>query len=159
KKYSALINNQHEAMFTLRGLLDFAKHRNSISIDEVEPASDILKRFATGAMSFGSISHEAHSTLAIAMNRIGGISNTGEGGEDENLYKQLPYLYAMRSLTKQLSGARFGATSNYIIQTDKIHNKITQVANPEQGRQISGNKDIDLIAKSSHTTPSVGLIS
>src|SRR5690606_25821970 len=108
KRYAALINNQKERMYTLRGLLDFAKHRSPIPIDEVEPAENIMKRFATGAMSFGSISHEAHSTLAIAMNRIGGKSNTGEGGEDEIRYKKLPNGDSMRSAIKQIASGRFG---------------------------------------------------
>ncbi|WP_149913187.1 glutamate synthase large subunit [Sphingobacterium cavernae] len=159
KKYSALINNQKEAMFTLRGLLDFAKHRNSISIDEVEPASEILKRFATGAMSFGSISHEAHSTLAIAMNRIGGKSNTGEGGEDEIRYQKLPNGDSMRSAIKQVASARFGVTSNYLTQADEIQIKMAQGAKPGEGGQLPGHKVDDWIAKTRHSTPGVGLIS
>jgi glutamate synthase (NADPH/NADH) large chain len=159
KKYSALINNQKEAMFTLRGLLDFAKHRNSIAIDEVEPASEILKRFATGAMSFGSISHEAHSTLAIAMNRIGGKSNTGEGGEDEIRYQKLPNGDSMRSAIKQVASARFGVTSNYLSQADEIQIKMAQGAKPGEGGQLPGHKVDDWIAKTRHSTPGVGLIS
>ena len=159
KKYSALINNQKEAMFTLRGLLDFAKHRNAISIDEVEPASEILKRFATGAMSFGSISHEAHSTLAIAMNRIGGKSNTGEGGEDEIRYQRLPNGDSMRSAIKQVASARFGVTSNYLTQADEIQIKMAQGAKPGEGGQLPGHKVDDWIAKTRHSTPGVGLIS
>ncbi|MGN0003314.1 MAG: glutamate synthase large subunit [Sphingobacterium composti] len=159
KKYSALINNQKEAMFTLRGLLDFAKHRNAIPIDEVEPASEILKRFATGAMSFGSISHEAHSTLAIAMNRIGGKSNTGEGGEDEIRYQRLPNGDSMRSAIKQVASARFGVTSNYLTQADEIQIKMAQGAKPGEGGQLPGHKVDDWIAKTRHSTPGVGLIS
>ena len=159
KKYSALINNQKEHMFTLRGLLDFAKHRNSIAIDEVEPASEILKRFATGAMSFGSISHEAHSTLAIAMNRIGGKSNTGEGGEDEIRFEKLPNGDSMRSAIKQVASARFGVTSNYLTQADEIQIKMAQGAKPGEGGQLPGHKVDDWIAKTRHSTPGVGLIS
>lgn len=159
KKYSALINNQKERMFTLRGLLDFAKHRNSIGIDEVEPASEIMKRFATGAMSFGSISHEAHSTLAIAMNRIGGKSNTGEGGEDEIRYQKLPNGDSMRSAIKQVASARFGVTSNYLTQADEIQIKMAQGAKPGEGGQLPGHKVDDWIAKTRHSTPGVGLIS
>ncbi|WP_201288613.1 glutamate synthase large subunit [Sphingobacterium composti Ten et al. 2007 non Yoo et al. 2007] len=159
KKYSALINNQKEAMFTLRGLLDFAKHRNAIPIDEVEPASEILKRFATGAMSFGSISHEAHSTLAIAMNRIGGKSNTGEGGEDEIRYQRLPNGDSMRSAIKQVASARFGVTSNFLTQADEIQIKMAQGAKPGEGGQLPGHKVDDWIAKTRHSTPGVGLIS
>ncbi|TCV20441.1 glutamate synthase (NADPH/NADH) large chain [Sphingobacterium alimentarium] len=159
KKYSALINNQKERMFTLRGLLDFAKHRNSIAIDEVEPASEIMKRFATGAMSFGSISHEAHSTLAIAMNRIGGKSNTGEGGEDEIRYQKLPNGDSMRSAIKQVASARFGVTSNYLTQADEIQIKMAQGAKPGEGGQLPGHKVDDWIAKTRHSTPGVGLIS
>lgn len=159
KKYSVLINNQEEHMFTLRGLLDFAKHRTAISIEEVEPALAIMKRFATGAMSFGSISHEAHSTLAIAMNRIGGKSNTGEGGEDEMRYEKLPNGDSMRSAIKQVASARFGVTSNYLTQADEIQIKMAQGAKPGEGGQLPGDKVDDWIAKVRHATPGVGLIS
>ncbi|MDR2285402.1 MAG: glutamate synthase large subunit, partial [Sphingobacterium sp.] len=159
KKYSALINNQEEHLFTLRGLLDFAKHRTAIAIDEVEPASEIMKRFATGAMSFGSISHEAHSTLAIAMNRIGGKSNTGEGGEDEIRYEKLPNGDSMRSAIKQVASARFGVTSNYLSQADEIQIKMAQGAKPGEGGQLPGHKVDEWIAKVRHATPGVGLIS
>lgn len=159
KKYAHLINNQKEHMFTLRGLLDFAKHRTSIPIEEVEPASEILKRFATGAMSFGSISHEAHSTLAIAMNRIGGKSNTGEGGEDEIRYTKLANGDSMRSSIKQVASARFGVTSNYLTQADEIQIKMAQGAKPGEGGQLPGHKVDEWIAKVRHSTPGVGLIS
>lgn len=159
KKYSALINNQQEHMFTLRGLLDFAKHRTPIAVDEVESASEIMKRFATGAMSFGSISHEAHSTLAIAMNRIGGKSNTGEGGEDEMRYEKLPNGDSMRSAIKQVASARFGVTSNYLTQADEIQIKMAQGAKPGEGGQLPGDKVDEWIAKVRHATPGVGLIS
>lgn len=159
KKYSALINNQKERMFTLRGLLDFAKHRNPIPLEEVEPATEIMKRFATGAMSFGSISHEAHSTLAIAMNRIGAKSNTGEGGEDEIRYQKLPNGDSMRSAIKQVASARFGVTSNYLTQADEIQIKMAQGAKPGEGGQLPGHKVDEWIAKVRHSTPGVGLIS
>ncbi|WP_353183630.1 glutamate synthase large subunit, partial [Parapedobacter lycopersici] len=159
KKYAALINNQQERMYTLRGLLDFAKHRSAISIDEVEPAENIMKRFATGAMSFGSISHEAHSTLAIAMNRIGGKSNTGEGGEDEIRYQRLPNGDSMRSAIKQVASGRFGVTSNYLTQADELQIKMAQGAKPGEGGQLPGHKVDDWIARVRHSTPGVGLIS
>jgi glutamate synthase (NADPH/NADH) large chain len=111
KNYAKAINEQTEKHYTIRGLLDFVHHRESISIDEVEPIEEIMKRFATGAMTFGSISHEAHSTLAIAMNRIGGRSNTGEGGEDEARFQTLPNGDSMRSSIKQVASGRFGVTS------------------------------------------------
>lgn len=159
KKYASLINNQKERMFTLRGLLDFAKHRTPVPIEEVESASEITKRFATGAMSFGSISHEAHSTLAIAMNRIGGKSNTGEGGEDEIRYQRLPNGDSMRSAIKQVASGRFGVTSNYLTQADEIQIKMAQGAKPGEGGQLPGHKVDDWIAKVRHSTPGVGLIS
>jgi glutamate synthase (NADPH/NADH) large chain len=159
KKYTEQINHQEEKLYTLRGLLDFAKHRTPISIDEVEPATQILKRFATGAMSFGSISHEAHSTLAIAMNRIGGKSNTGEGGEDELRYKKLPNGDSMRSAIKQVASGRFGVTSHYLTEADEIQIKMAQGAKPGEGGQLPGHKVDDWIAKVRHSTPGVGLIS
>ncbi|MGE8429204.1 MAG: glutamate synthase large subunit, partial [Sphingobacterium sp.] len=159
KKYAQKINEQKEHMFTLRGLLDFAKHRNSIPLEQVEPASEILKRFATGAMSFGSISHEAHSTLAIAMNRIGAKSNTGEGGEDELRYQPLPNGDSMRSAIKQVASARFGVTSNYLTQADELQIKMAQGAKPGEGGQLPGPKVDAWIAKTRHSTPGVGLIS
>lgn len=159
KKYTNLINDQSEKMYTIRGLLDFAHHRESISIDEVEPVENIMKRFATGAMSFGSISHEAHSTLAIAMNRIGGKSNTGEGGEDEMRYEVLPNGDSMRSAIKQIASARFGVTSNYLTNADELQIKMAQGAKPGEGGQLPGHKVDDWIAKVRHSTPGVGLIS
>ncbi len=159
KKYAAHVNNQQERMYTLRGLLDFARHRTPISIDEVEPAENIMKRFATGAMSFGSISHEAHSTLAIAMNRIGGKSNTGEGGEDEIRYTPLANGDSMRSAIKQVASGRFGVTSNYLTQADELQIKMAQGAKPGEGGQLPGDKVDDWIAKVRHSTPGVGLIS
>jgi glutamate synthase (NADPH/NADH) large chain len=159
KKYAKEINEQTEKHFTIRGLLDFAHHREPISIDEVEPAENIMKRFATGAMSFGSISHEAHSTLAIAMNRIGAKSNTGEGGEDEIRYEKLPNGDSMRSAIKQVASARFGVTSNYLTNADELQIKMAQGAKPGEGGQLPGHKVDDWIAKTRHATPGVGLIS
>lgn len=159
KKYAALINNQKERMFTLRGLLDFAKHRTPISINEVEPVENIMKRFATGAMSLGSISTIAHSTLAIAMNRIGAKSNTGEGGEDASRYVKLPNGDSMRSAIKQVASARFGVTSHYLSEADEIQIKMAQGAKPGEGGQLPGHKVNDFIARLRHATPGVGLIS
>jgi len=159
KQYAKAINEQTEKHYTIRGLLDFAHHRETISIDEVEPAESIMKRFATGAMSFGSISHEAHSTLAIAMNRIGGKSNTGEGGEDELRYTPLPNGDSMRSAIKQVASARFGVTSNYLTNADELQIKMAQGAKPGEGGQLPGHKVDDWIARTRHSTPGVGLIS
>ncbi|WDF53407.1 glutamate synthase large subunit [Mucilaginibacter sp. KACC 22063] len=159
KSYARLINEQSEKHFTLRGLLDFTHHREAISIDEVEPAESIMKRFATGAMSFGSISHEAHSTLAIAMNRIGGKSNTGEGGEDEIRYQTLENGDSMRSAIKQIASARFGVTANYLTNADELQIKMAQGAKPGEGGQLPGHKVDAWIAKTRHSTPGVGLIS
>ena len=159
KNYAKTINEQSEKHFTIRGLLDFAHHREPISLDQVEKAEKIMKRFATGAMSFGSISHEAHSTLAIAMNRIGGKSNTGEGGEDEMRYERLPNGDFMRSAIKQVASARFGVTSNYLANADELQIKMAQGAKPGEGGQLPGHKVDDWIAKTRHSTPGVGLIS
>ncbi|MBC7400922.1 MAG: glutamate synthase large subunit [Mucilaginibacter sp.] len=159
KNYAKAINEQSEKHYTIRGLLDFAHHREAISIDEVEPAENIMKRFATGAMSFGSISHEAHSTMAIAMNRIGGRSNTGEGGEDEMRYVPLPNGDSMRSSIKQVASGRFGVTSNYLTNADELQIKMAQGAKPGEGGQLPGHKVDDWIAKTRHSTPGVGLIS
>ncbi len=159
KDYARVINEQGEKHFTIRGLLDFTHHREAISIDEVEPAENIMKRFATGAMSFGSISHEAHSTMAIAMNRIGGKSNTGEGGEDEMRYERMANGDSMRSAIKQVASARFGVTSNYLTNADELQIKMAQGAKPGEGGQLPGHKVDDWIAKTRHSTPGVGLIS
>jgi glutamate synthase (NADPH/NADH) large chain len=159
KNYAKAINEQTEKHYTIRGLLDFVHHRESISIDEVEPIEEIMKRFATGAMSFGSISHEAHSTLAIAMNRIGGRSNTGEGGEDEARFQTLPNGDSMRSSIKQVASGRFGVTSNYLTNADELQIKMAQGAKPGEGGQLPGDKVDDWIARTRHSTPGVGLIS
>lgn len=159
KKYTKHINEQSEKACTLRSLLEFKRNRPSISINEVEPAENIYKRFATGAMSFGSISHEAHSTLAIAMNRLGGKSNTGEGGEDEMRYEKLPNGDSMRSAIKQVASARFGVTSLYLTEADELQIKMAQGAKPGEGGQLPGHKVDEWVGKVRHSTPGVGLIS
>ncbi|RTQ52090.1 glutamate synthase large subunit [Hymenobacter gummosus] len=159
RRYARLVNEQAERLFTLRGLLDFARHRPAIPLVEVEPAESIMRRFATGAMSFGSISHEAHSTLAIAMNRIGGKSNTGEGGEDPMRYEQLPGGDSMRSAIKQVASARFGVTAQYLTNADELQIKMAQGAKPGEGGQLPGHKVDEWIARVRHATPGVGLIS
>lgn len=159
KKYSKTVNDQSEKACTLRSLFQFKRNRTAISIDEVEPAENIYKRFATGAMSFGSISHEAHSTLAIAMNKLGGKSNTGEGGEDEIRYQPMENGNSMRSAIKQVASARFGVTSLYLTEADELQIKMAQGAKPGEGGQLPGHKVDDWIGKVRHATPGVGLIS
>ena len=159
KKYSKLINEQDEKACTLRSLFRFKRNRTPISIDEVEPSENIWKRFATGAMSFGSISWEAHTTLAIAMNRLGGKSNTGEGGEDEIRYERLSNGDSMRSAIKQVASARFGVTSLYLTEADELQIKMAQGAKPGEGGQLPGHKVDDWIGRTRHSTPGVGLIS
>ena len=158
QKYAKEINNQAEKAITIRSLFDFKK-RKPIPVNQVEPVEAIFKRFATGAMSFGSISHEAHSTLAIAMNRIGGKSNSGEGGEDEMRYEPLPNGDSMRSAIKQVASGRFGVTSYYLSQADELQIKMAQGAKPGEGGQLPGHKVDDWIGKVRHATPGVGLIS
>lgn len=159
KKYSKLVNDQSEKACTLRSMFQFRKNRPSVSIDEVEAAESIYKRFATGAMSFGSISWEAHTTLAIAMNRLGAKSNTGEGGEDERRYEPLPNGDSMRSSIKQVASARFGVTSLYLTEADELQIKMAQGAKPGEGGQLPGHKVDEWIGKVRHATPGVGLIS
>ncbi|MDB5191061.1 MAG: gltB, partial [Segetibacter sp.] len=159
KKYSKLVNDQSEKACTLRSLFQFKPNRKPISLDEVEPAENIWKRFATGAMSFGSISHEAHSTLAIAMNRLGGKSNTGEGGEDEMRYDRLENGDSLRSSIKQVASARFGVTSYYLTMAEELQIKMAQGAKPGEGGQLPGHKVDEWIGKVRHATPGVGLIS
>ncbi len=159
KKYSKHVNDQGVKAATLRSLFEFKRNRPSISIEEVEPAEAIYKRFATGAMSFGSISWEAHTTLAIAMNRLGGKSNTGEGGEDEQRYTPLENGDSMRSAIKQVASARFGVTSLYLTEADELQIKMAQGAKPGEGGQLPGHKVDDWIGKTRHSTPGVGLIS
>ncbi|MGI4874829.1 MAG: glutamate synthase large subunit [Janthinobacterium lividum] len=159
QQYAQLLNEHPNQLFTIRGLLGFARHRPGIALEEVEPAESLMRRFATGAMSFGSISHEAHSTLAIAMNRIGGKSNTGEGGEDPLRYEQLPNGDSMRSAIKQIASARFGVTAHYLTNADELQIKMAQGAKPGEGGQLPGHKVDEWIAKVRHATPGVGLIS
>ncbi|MBY0427454.1 MAG: FMN-binding glutamate synthase family protein, partial [Cytophagales bacterium] len=159
KKFSKTINDQTRKACTLRGLLDFKPTRQPISIEEVEPIENLFKRFATGAMSFGSISHEAHSTLAVAMNRIGGKSNTGEGGEDEIRYVVKPNGDSERSAIKQVASGRFGVTSYYLTNADELQIKMAQGAKPGEGGQLPGHKVDEWIGKVRHSTPGVGLIS
>ncbi|MDG4861795.1 glutamate synthase large subunit [Streptomyces sp. T-3] len=155
KQYTDRVNEQSERLMTLRGLFGFKSDRPSISIDEVEPVSDIVKRFSTGAMSYGSISREAHETLAIAMNQLGAKSNTGEGGEDaDRLYDP-----ARRSAIKQVASGRFGVTSEYLVNADDIQIKMAQGAKPGEGGQLPGHKVYPWVAKTRHSTPGVGLIS
>lgn len=158
KKYSKVINDQSRKACTLRSLFRF-KPGKSISIDEVEPLESIVKRFASGAMSFGSISHEAHSTLAIAMNRLGGKSNSGEGGEDEIRFEKKPNGDWERSAIKQVASARFGVTSYYLANADELQIKMAQGAKPGEGGQLPGHKVDDWIGRVRHSTPGVGLIS
>ncbi|MFY8128186.1 MAG: glutamate synthase large subunit [Chitinophagaceae bacterium] len=159
KKYSSLVNQQEESAVTLRSLLQFKKNRKSISIDEVEPAENIYKRFATGAMSLGSISPEAHATLAKAMNILGGKSNTGEGGEDEARFLLQPNGDNLRSSIKQVASGRFGVTSNYLTQATELQIKMAQGAKPGEGGQLPGDKVDEYIGKLRYATPGVGLIS
>ena len=159
KKYSKLVNDQSVRACTIRSQFQFKPTRPSISIDEVEPAENIYKRFASGAMSFGSISWEAHTTLAIAMNRLGGKSNTGEGGEDEIRFEKMANGDSMRSAIKQVASARFGVTSYYLTEADELQIKMAQGAKPGEGGQLPGHKVDDWIGKTRHSTPGVGLIS
>jgi glutamate synthase (NADPH/NADH) large chain len=159
KKYSKLVNDQSVRACTIRSQFQFKPNRPSISIDEVEPAESIFKRFASGAMSFGSISWEAHTTLAIAMNRLGGKSNTGEGGEDEIRFEKMANGDSMRSAIKQVASARFGVTSYYLTEADELQIKMAQGAKPGEGGQLPGHKVDDWIGKTRHSTPGVGLIS
>ncbi|MGW4313753.1 glutamate synthase large subunit [Streptomyces sp. NPDC004491] len=155
KKYTGRVNEQSERLMTLRGLFGFKGGREPISIDEVESAAEIVKRFSTGAMSYGSISQEAHETLAVAMNQLGGKSNTGEGGEDsERLYDP-----ARRSSIKQVASGRFGVTSEYLVNADDIQIKMAQGAKPGEGGQLPGHKVYPWVARTRHSTPGVGLIS
>lgn len=159
KEYSALVNEQGKQLFTLRGLLEF-KQRSPVPIEEVEPIEAIMKRFKTGAMSYGSISQEAHETLAIAMNRIGGKSNTGEGGEDPARYTWTNELNdSKNSAIKQVASGRFGVTSLYLTQAKELQIKMAQGAKPGEGGQLPGRKVYPEIAKVRHSTPGVGLIS
>jgi glutamate synthase (NADPH) large chain len=159
KKYSKLVNDQAVKACTIRSQFQFKRNLPAISIEEVEPAESIYKRFASGAMSFGSISWEAHTTLAIAMNRLGGKSNTGEGGEDEIRFTKMENGDSMRSSIKQVASARFGVTSYYLSEADELQIKMAQGAKPGEGGQLPGHKVDDWIGKTRHSTPGVGLIS
>ena len=157
--YSRLVNEQSDHLKTLRGLFEFKQDRQPVPLEEVEPARDIVKRFATGAMSFGSISWEAHTTLAIAVNRLGGKSNTGEGGEERSRFKPLENGDSMRSAIKQVASGRFGVTTEYLVNADDIQIKMAQGAKPGEGGQLPGHKVNEWIARVRHSTPGVGLIS
>ena len=160
KQYTAAVDDQSARLATLRGLFDLRTGvRPPISIDEVEPVSEIVKRFSTGAMSYGSISAEAHENLAIAMNRIGAKSNTGEGGEDSERFLPMPNGDSKRSAIKQVASGRFGVTSEYLVNADDIQIKMAQGAKPGEGGQLPGHKVYPWVAKTRHSTPGVGLIS
>ena len=159
KEYSDAINLATQGLITLRGMWDFTQDGEAVPLSEVEPASDIVKRFATGAMSFGSISAEAHENLAIAMNRIGGKSNTGEGGEREERFVREPNGDWRRSAIKQVASARFGVTTYYLVNADELQIKVAQGAKPGEGGQLPGHKVDAIIAKTRHSTPGVTLIS
>ena len=163
RQFAKIINDQTSRLLTIRGLFRIKSAqedgRKPVPLDEVEPAKDIVKRFSTGAMSYGSISREAHTTLAIAMNRIGGKSNTGEGGEESDRFKPLPNGDSMRSAIKQVASGRFGVTAEYLVNSDMMQIKIAQGAKPGEGGQLPGHKVDKTIAKVRHSTPGVGLIS
>jgi len=159
RDYTEKVNEQSKRLMTIRGLFEFKGERKSISIEEVEPIEKILSRFSTGAMSYGSISGEAHETLAIAMNRLGAKSNTGEGGEDPERYQKMANGDSKRSSIKQVASGRFGVTSEYLVNADDIQIKMAQGAKPGEGGQLPGNKVYPWIAKTRHSTPGVGLIS
>jgi len=157
--FAKSVNEQSERLLTIRGLMEFKTDSEAVPLDEVEPASDIVKRFSTGAMSFGSISHEAHSTLAMAMNRIGGRSNTGEGGEEPFRFQPMENGDSMRSRIKQVASGRFGVTTEYLVNSDDIQIKMAQGAKPGEGGQLPGHKVDKRIGAVRHSTPGVGLIS
>ena len=180
KEYAAIINDQSQRHMTLRGLFELRNAEHAIPLDEVEPVKDIVKRFATGAMSLGSISTEAHTTLAIAMNRIGGKSNTGEGGEDVMRFKPITQAMrlsqiigesrverdielnagdSLRSSIKQVASGRFGVTTEYLVNADQIQIKMAQGAKPGEGGQLPGHKVSEYIGALRHSVPGVGLIS
>jgi len=159
QEYTDLIDQQSSHLCTLRGLMKLKKSEKPVPLEEVEPAKEIVKRFTTGAMSFGSISKEAHETLAVAMNRIGGKSNTGEGGEDEERFKPDANGDLRRSAVKQVASARFGVTANYLVNADELQIKMAQGAKPGEGGQLPGHKVDEAIARLRHSIPGVGLIS
>ncbi len=159
RDFARTVNDQDHRMMTVRGLFEFIPAGTPVPLDEVEPAVEIVKRFSTGAMSFGSISREAHSTLAVAMNRIGGKSNTGEGGEEPDRFRPMPNGDSMRSAIKQVASGRFGVTTEYLVNSDMMQIKMAQGAKPGEGGQLPGHKVDAVIAKVRHSTPGVGLIS
>ncbi len=159
QEYTDLIDKQSSNLATLRSLMKFKKSAKPVPIEEVEPAKEIVKRFTTGAMSFGSISKEAHETLAIAMNRIGAKSNTGEGGEDEERFQPDANGDLRRSAVKQVASARFGVTASYLVNADELQIKMAQGAKPGEGGQLPGHKVDEVIARLRHSIPGVGLIS
>jgi glutamate synthase domain-containing protein 2/glutamate synthase domain-containing protein 1/glutamate synthase domain-containing protein 3 len=159
KRFSALVDNKSKQLCTLRGLFKFKSQKSSIPLNEVEPTSDIVKRFCTGAMSLGSISTEAHETLAIAMNRIGGKSNTGEGGEDPRRYTPDANGDSRRSAIKQVASGRFGVTPHYLVNADELQIKIAQGAKPGEGGQLPGHKVSEYIGELRYSVPGVTLIS
>ena len=159
KEYSRLVNDQSGRLCTLRGLFEFKVADHPVPIDEVEPVEAIVKRFKTGAMSYGSISREAHETLAIAMNRIGGKSNTGEGGEDPARYAASENGDSLNSAIKQVASARFGVTSEYLVNAQELQIEMAHGAEPGEGGQLPGHKVYPWIARVRHSTPGVGLIS
>ncbi len=159
KEYTTLVDDQTRERVTLRGLMDLVESARPLNIDEVESAASIIKRFSTGAMSYGSISEESHSTLAIAMNRLGAKSNTGEGGEDEDRFDTSDPRHNRRSAIKQVASGRFGVTSRFLVNADDIQIKMAQGAKPGEGGQLPGSKVYPWIAKTRHSTPGVGLIS
>jgi glutamate synthase domain-containing protein 2/glutamate synthase domain-containing protein 1/glutamate synthase domain-containing protein 3 len=159
QEFTDLIDLQNQNLATLRSLMKLKRARKPVPIEQVEPAKEIVRRFTTGAMSFGSISKEAHETLAIAMNRIGGRSNTGEGGEDEARYQRDPNGDWRRSAIKQVASARFGVTTNYLVNADELQIKMAQGAKPGEGGQLPGHKVDEVIARLRHSIPGVGLIS
>src|SRR6185436_11371243 len=160
KEYTRLVDTQAKRLATLRGLFELKTgEREAVPIDEVEPVSEIVKRFSTGAMSYGSISREAHETLAIAMNRLGARSNTGEGGEDPDRYVPLANGDSKKSAIKQVASGRFGVTSEYLVNSTDLQIKMAQGAKPGEGGELPGHKVYPWIAKTRHSTPGVGLIS
>jgi glutamate synthase (NADPH/NADH) large chain len=159
RAFSERMNDQSLKLRNLRGLMEFKPAETPLALDEVEPVSEIVKRFATGAMSFGSLSWEAHTTLALAMNRIGGKSNSGEGGEESERYRPLPGGDSMRSAIKQVASGRFGVTTEYLVNASDIQIKMAQGAKPGEGGQLPGHKVDEWIARVRHSTPGVGLIS
>jgi glutamate synthase domain-containing protein 2/glutamate synthase domain-containing protein 1/glutamate synthase domain-containing protein 3 len=159
QEYTDLLDDRNRQLCTLRGLMEFKYADKPLPLDKVQPAREIVKRFTTGAMSFGSISKEAHETLAIAMNRLGGMSNTGEGGEDEERFTPDANGDSRRSAVKQIASGRFGVTANYLVNADEIQIKMAQGAKPGEGGQLPGHKVDAIIAKTRHSIPGVGLIS